>query len=104
VFLHSHEKRNRNVCKAAECLSRGSRWKAIAKERTEALAANEADAQLDAGALAGEGASQDAGSGRAGDAGASGQLAAKPAGFPASIVKRIMCLDEEVDRCAPAPQ
>lgn len=73
-------------------------WKAIAKERTEALAANEADAQLDAGALAGEGASQDAGSGRAGDAGASGQLAAKPAGFPASIVKRIMCLDEEVDR------
>lgn len=71
------------------------RWKNVAKERTEALATARADAAEECGATTG-GNGEQAGSG---GVGASCRAAAsKPAGFPASIVKRIMCLDEDVDR------
>lgn len=77
------------------------RWKVIAKERTQAIAAAEAAAAEEDTVTKGDGEQEVAG-GRDGDVGASGQgAAARTTGFPASIVKRIMCLDEEVDRWAP---
>lgn len=73
-------------------------WKVTAKERTQAIAAAEAAAAEECDEGDGE---REAASGRDGDVGASGQAtAARPAGLPASIVKRIMLLDEDVDRVA----
>ncbi len=66
----------------------------MAKERTTQLAAAEAEA-AEARGSDGEGEADGH------DGGADGKSAAtsRPAGLPASIVKRIMSLDEDVDRC-----
>lgn len=75
------------------------RWKVVAKKRTEALAEAEANAAEEGYASIDGIGEQETGSGRGGNVGSSGHASAsKPAGFPASIVKRIMCFDEEVDR------
>lgn len=67
----------------------------MAKERTAQLAAAEAEA---AEARGSDGEDEaDARDGGAADGKAAGN--SRPAGLPASIVKRIMSLDEDVDRC-----